>query len=213
MKVALITGGTVEEAFVFSFLKEWKPDRIIGIDRGLEFLYQHGIQPDLIVGDFDSIQPGILEHFRGKISIRTFVPEKDASDTEIGIREALDMKADEIAILGGTGSRLDHVLANIQTLVLPLQQGVRAFIQDAHNRIRLLDAPETIQKEQMFGKYISFFPLAAKVEKLTLEGFKYCLKEQDCTGSSSLFVSNELERAEAVIRFESGILIMIESRD
>ncbi|MCI8373690.1 MAG: thiamine diphosphokinase [Lachnospiraceae bacterium] len=213
MKAALISGGSLDEVFTSEFLMEWKPDQIIGVDKGLLFLYQHQIQPDLIVGDFDSLPEAVLEQYQDLVPIRRFLPEKDAADTEIGIREAMNMGADQIVLLGATGTRLDHVLANIQVLMIPLKEGITAFIQDQHNRIRLLEHGMVIEKEQMFGDYVSFFPLTWEVTNLTLKGFQYPLQQHTLTSNNSLTVSNEVIAGQAVVEFEDGILIMIESRD
>lgn len=212
-KIALFAGGTLEEAFTLSFLDKWQPDKVIAVDRGLLFLHEHGIEPDLIVGDFDSLPEGILEPYEDLVPVRKFIPEKDATDTEIGVRAALEMGAGQIALLGTTGSRIDHVLGNIQVLAIALQQGVYAFMQDSNNRISLLNKGRTLRKEQMFGDYISFLPLTTEVSALTLQGFRYPLEQYTLTSDNSLGVSNEVTQEEAIISLHEGILIMIESRD
>lgn len=213
MKVVLIAGGSLDEGFCTDFFANETYDKLIAIDRGLAFLHKKAIKPDLIVGDFDSLPEGILDDYKDITPIRQFVPEKDATDMEIGIRTAMEMGADEIVILGGTGTRLDHVIGNIQTLMIPLQQGIETCIVDVNNRIRLLNKNKTIKKSEFFGTYVSFFPLTTEVEGLTLKGFKYPLDNHRLTSDNSLGVSNEAVEDEVVIQLAKGILIMIESRD
>lgn len=215
MRALLVSGGSLDESVISGFLYEQKCDKIIGIDRGVLFLHEHGIRPDLIVGDFDSLPAHILEEYRGSVPIREFCPEKDYTDTEIGIRAAIEMGADELVLLGATGTRLDHVLGNIQTLCIALEHQVEALIQDSNNRIRLLCEGREIeiQREHMFGKYISLLPLTTQVEGLTLKGFKYPLEHFTMTSRNSLGISNELVEDRASISFDRGILIMIESKD
>lgn len=213
MRVVLVSGGMLEEAAVEELLRTRPFDKLIGIDRGVEFLHTYGFTPDLIVGDFDSLQEEILENYKGKVPIRQFNPEKDATDTEIGIRAAMEMGADDMVILGGTGTRLDHVLANIQILQIPLEQGIEACMLDGHNRIRLLRKGIKLHREHMFGKYISFLPLTQEVTGVSLRGFKYPLDKHTMTGGRSLGVSNEMIADEAEVSLEQGILVMIESRD
>lgn len=213
MKIVLAAGGTIEDESALAFLKSWNYNKIIGIDKGLEFLYRNQLQPDLIVGDFDSLTDGILEHYQAHTPIRQFVPEKDATDMEIGVNAAVEMGADSIAILGGTGTRLDHVLGNIQTLMIPLEKGIEAFLIDSHNRIRLVREGRTFTREELCGEFISFFPLTTVVEGLTLEGFKYPLYKHTLTSNNSLGVSNEVIDNEVQVSFDKGLLIMIESGD
>lgn len=214
MKILLVAGGTVEPESSMQFIKKWKPDKIIGIDRGMEFLYEQKLTPDLLVGDFDSACSRVKEHYRALgVLVRQYRPEKDATDTEIGVRAALEMGAGEITILGATGTRIDHMLGNIQVLMLPLQKEVKACLLDAHNRIRLLSKRMVLKKEHMFGDYVSFLPLTTRVEGLTLTGFKYPLEHYTMTSDNSLGISNEIAAEEAEISFQKGILIMVEAHD
>ena len=74
---------------------------MIGVDKGMEFLYSHQILPNYIVGDFDSVKKEIGDYYRNEtdVPIREFNPVKDASDTEIAIRLAMTLGAGEILIL------------------------------------------------------------------------------------------------------------------
>ena len=123
--VVIISGGTVEENLALDILKKQSSAFLIAVDRGLEFFYKHKIKPDYIVGDFDSIAPEIIAWYKEwtEIPIREFNPVKDASDTEIAVRYAVESGYGNITILGGTGTRLDHVMANIQVLSIPARAG------------------------------------------------------------------------------------------
>ncbi len=213
MKVVLIAGGRLDESFCTELLENECYDKLIAIDRGLEFLHGKSMKPDLIVGDFDSLPEGILDCYKDNTPIRQFVPEKDATDMEIGIRSAMEMGAGEIVILGGTGTRIDHVLGNVQTLMIPLQEGIEAYMADANNRIRLLSKDTKFKREEIFGSYVSLLPLTTTVEGVTLKGFKYPLYNHTFTSDNSLGVSNEIIEAEAVVQLTKGVLIMIESKD
>lgn len=146
----IISGGTINTSFALQTLKEVQPDYIIGVDKGLEFLYQNQIVPSHIVGDFDSANPEIVSYYKEHttVPIRKFNPVKDASDTEIAVRLALELKVKELWILGGTGTRIDHVLANIQVLKIPYDAGVEAYIVDVCNKISLI-GKETCLKKRM----------------------------------------------------------------
>lgn len=217
MRAVIVSGGNIDRDFALAFFGKEHFDIIIGVDNGLRFLYENGILPTHIVGDFDTADPKLVNYYRERpeIDIRTFNPVKDSTDTEIAIRRALELCCTRITILGGTGTRLDHVLGNIQSLMIPREAGVRCEILDPNNRIRLIGEPFSIKREEQYGKYISLIPLTSKVEGVSLTGFQYPLTDYTftSTGSASLGVSNELLEDEGHIYLRSGILILIESRD
>lgn len=216
MNTLIITGGGIETDLALEILKETY-DRIIGVDGGLAFCYAQGIFPTHIVGDFDTLDPKILAWYKEhtQICIREFNPKKDATDTQIAVELALELGSSRIVILGGTGSRLDHVLGNIQTLYLPLQKGVECLILDRHNRIRLIEGYHRITKKEQYGTYFSLIPFTTQAEGVTLLGAKYPLTNHCLTvfGSGSLGVSNEIAGEQTEIFIKKGILILIESKD
>ena len=126
----------------------------------------------------------------------------------------IDQGARSILILGATGGRLDHFLGNLGLLTLGKQKGVKVALADEQNYICLVESGTRLYKDRQFGKYVSFFPAGGAVEGLTLEGFKYTLAGYNLTvADSGLTVSNEIQEEEAVIRYQSGSLLMIMSRD
>ena len=214
MKAILVCGGEIEDSFALAVFDRIRPDYIIGIDRGLEFCYKYNIVPHYILGDFDSISPGILSYYeKQEIPVKRYRPEKDATDTRIGLELALKLGSTEIFLLGATGGRLDHYMANLKSLFLPMKQGAQAWILDSQNAITLLDRGTEIPKDRQFGKYVSFFTMGDKVEGVTLTGFKYPLKEYTLMNSEEIGVSNEILEEKAQITFRSGVVLMIMSKD
>ena len=184
-------------------------------DKGLQFLYENGIKPDYIVGDFDSVPREIVEYYRTEenVPIREFNPVKDASDTEIALRLCLGLRRKDIYILGGTGNRIDHLWANIQCLNIALAAGSEAMILDSHNRIRILEHGITLTRAEAFGKYFSVFPLELPVEDFSISGAKYPLQNHLLSAGDSLCVSNEFAEDEVKISFVCGKVILMETRD
>ncbi len=211
----IITGGSIDEPFVLQKIKEKKPKYLIAVDRGLLFCYQNQIRPTHIVGDFDSVPKEVIAYYREHtdIEIRTFNPVKDASDTEIGLRLALEIGAKEIWLLGATGTRLDHVMANMQILKIALDANVKAYILDSHNQISLYNGKIILEKEKQYGSYFSVFPLGGIVEGLTIRGAKYPLEKYRLFPYDSLCVSNEVQEEKVEITFSDGMLILMETRD
>lgn len=219
-RILILTGGKLEKDFLRKYLESQKEpfSFVICADRGLEAAHNINLKVDGIVGDFDSLeQKKILEKYKQMktIEIRSFIPEKDWTDTQLAIDFALEKNPEEIIILGGIGTRLDHVLGNLNLLMIPVQQGVMTYIIDPWNKICLLQGPVeyNIQKENVYGKYISVIPFTPVVKHVTLEGFKYPLQNTDMTMGNSLGISNEILEETAKITIESGYLLIVESDD
>lgn len=218
----VISGGNIQNGFALDFLREIKkerkekPLRLMAADKGLEFFMESGITPDLAVGDFDSLSDEgkrYLEELEN-VEILRLRPEKDDSDTQSAVNLAIGRGAKEILLLGVTGSRVDHLMANLGLLVLGRKKGVRIAMADQNNYMTLVDSGTVLKREEQFGKYVSFFPVGGEVEELTLEGFQYPLHRHRLTVSDSgLTVSNEISAAQAQITFSKGTLLMIMSRD
>lgn len=211
----IVSGGSIDEMFAMEQFYTIKPEIIIGVDRGLTFLYHSQIMPTHIVGDFDSVLPEIVEYYKTetKVPIREFNPIKDASDTEIAVRLAIELGVKELWLLGATGTRLDHVWANVQVLKAAHDAGVKAYIIDSFNRISLAERCVCLRKETAFGRYFSIFPLEGTVHGLNIEGAKYPLKNHTLLPYDSLCVSNELQEDEVKITFPEGIIILMETQD
>ncbi len=212
--ILIITGGRIDDEFLLSQYKSRNYKMIIAVDHGLHAADRLNITPDCIIGDFDSVTDSLLDKFRARsIPIQTFPMEKDKTDTEIAIELAITHNPTSIDIVGATGSRMDHVLANIHLLRLPLQMNIRTTLLDSNNKIYLKDKNFMIKKQEQYGDYVSLLPFGDKVLGLTLVGFKYPLNHITYSAGSSLGVSNVILEQEARIELSEGILIVIESKD
>lgn len=211
----IVSGGNIDTDFALDFLQRTRWDVLIGADRGAGFLLNQGIMPTHVVGDFDSAGEEIRKTYRQNPSIemREFQPEKDLTDTQIAVELALSLGSTRIILLGATGSRLDHVLGNIQVMMLPLERGAECEILDTHNRIYLKNKGFSLEKEKQYGKFISLIPFTPEVYPVTLTGFKYPLNGATLRAAGSLGISNEIQDAEAKVEFAQGILIVAETRD
>ena len=217
MRTVIISGGRIECDFALSFLENETFEQFIAVDNGLRFCYDNQIKPTWIVGDFDTAAPELVEYYQTQtdIPIRRFNPVKDSTDSQIAIELALELGSSEITLLGGTGTRMDHVLGNIQSLMLAKKKGVSCVILDEYNRIQLIDVETRLKKSEQYGKYVSLLPLTTEVTGVDLTGFKFNLTGHTftSTGSAGLGVSNEIIEDIAEIRVKSGIFVLIESRD
>lgn len=213
-KILIITGGAVDLAFIKELINKETFDLIIAADRGLMAADRLGLSLDYIVGDFDSVPEEVLAKYQQQSTpIQTFPTEKDKTDTQIALELALMHNPGEITILGALGSRMDHTLANIHLLLLPLQLNKSACLMDPNNKIYLKNKSFQLQKRLQFGKYVSLLPFSERVTGLTLFGFKYPLDHIILGAGTSLGISNEIEDEVAKVEFREGILLVMETKD
>ncbi len=243
MKVLIITGGNIDDDFAFSFLKNNIYDEVIAVDGGLAFADRAGIKITHLVGDFDTIDGAVLEKYihREDICVHQFIPEKDYTDTDIVVKLAIRLFSEQEAslsekkvpleplseqealmpgtaekvlhILGATGSRMDHVLANLQMLKNIMDAGIDGMIIDKNNQIQMIRGTHHLKMKGIFGKYMSLIPATMDLSGITLQGFKYPLDRANTHFGESLCVSNELTAEEGRITIEEGTAWMILSRD
>lgn len=221
-KVLLITGGKVNMDFAEEYTASKEYDTVVCADSGLNTAYRLGMPVHYFMGDFDSVSPEILEAYReGKVAgsehcewVR-YPKEKDYVDTQLVLEWILEKGAEEITLLGATGGRLDHFLANVNILMLALKQKVPAYIVDSRNRIRLIDSTLTIDREELYGKYLSLLPLTSTVTGVTLHGLKYVIEDYTLEVGIARAISNEMDETseKAEIQLRSGVLIVVESKD
>ena len=213
MKTLIITGGKINKNFAKKYLKSNKYDIIIAVDKGLETIDYLKLQPQYILGDFDSVNTKILEKYKTQnIKIIKLNPEKDLTDTHSAIDLALEIKSTEITILGAIGTRLDHTMANIHILKQALDKNIKAKIVNEKNEIELIDKEIIIKKDDNY-KYVSIIPLTTNVTGITIEGMKYIINDYTLSIGDSLGVSNEQIDKEAKISIKTGILVVIKSKD
>lgn len=211
MKVIIISGGNPPPLELL--IKEITEDTfLIAADSGANCLYDYNIEPDLLVGDFDSIDKAAFDYFKNcKCIIDVYPSEKDFTDTEIAVKKALSMKPNEIVFLGCTGSRIDHLLGNIGMLKICMQNGVNACIKDQNNNIRLIDASTSLKGA--VGQIFSLQSYGDEIIGLTIEGAKYPLKNYNLKIGQSISISNEFVVPLVVLNFKSGTLMIIISSD
>lgn len=176
---------------------------IIAADAGLSYLERFGITPDLIVGDFDSL--GRIPE--GK-NVLAQSPEKDDTDMMIAVKEALKRGADTILIYGGMGGRLDHVLANLQTLSYIADNGARGYLIGCGTVCTVIKNGGLAFSSDMQG-IISVFCHGSTAKGVTLSGLKYPLTDYTLTCSIPIGVSNEFTGKKSSVFVREGSIIVM----
>lgn len=199
-RCVIVGGADIEnyERLIKTFLKS---DYFIFCDSGLKHLEKLNVKPNLIVGDFDSFE-------LPKTDIKTIkLPcEKDDTDTFFAVKTALKQGFCDFLIIGVTGQRLDHTLANISMLKYLQNKQAKGVILDDYSEIFLLEKSCKIAKGEC--KYFSIIALSEKLEGLNINGAKYELENATIENSFQLGVSNEPEN-DTLITLEKGDALIV----
>jgi thiamine pyrophosphokinase len=175
-----------------------------------------GLRPDLVLGDGDSLEEADGARLRAAgVEVRTVAPEKDMSDTELCLREALAMGATSVRIHGALGGpRPEHSLANVALLALPELAGLDVSIEHGRGTVRLFgDAhePGRIELAGQQGDFLSLLPLAPGALGITTHGLRYPLRDEDLAHGPSRGLSNEFLESHATVTVRQGRLMVTHS--
>ncbi len=191
-------------------------DYVIAVDGGFRYCQMLGILPDLILGDMDSAseeERAVIEEIEREdpSRIHRLKPEKDDTDTLSAVREGLERGYRKFYFYGALGGRLDHSIANIQTLLFLKKQGAVGYILTDTQLVTVIRNEEITFHAGVEGR-MSLFSLGEKAEKVTIKGMKYVLTEDTVTNDFPIGISNEfIKTEEALVRVENGeLLIMVE---
>lgn len=210
MKAVVFANADIND---YGFCGEYIRDAvIICCDGGMRHAMKLGITPDYIVGDFDSVSPEVLEYYKKQdIELKQVPCRKDETDMELGIIHAAEIGADDITLIGGIGSRMDHTLANIFMLLRIENLGLKGRIVNENNLITLCTGKCEIEGEK--GDIVSFIPITPMVKGVTTRGLEYPLDKATMYMDSPLGVSNVMEGKMASYTFDEGMALVIKARD
>lgn len=178
-------------------------DFVIAADAGLCHLEKQGIKADLVIGDFDTLKY-IPEHPNAIV----LSAEKDDTDTLAAIREGIRAGYASFHIYCGTGGRIDHTLANLQTLAFLSENDMQGFLFDNGSVITSITNSRLCFSKIPCG-FISVFSCSAKAEGVTLCGLKYELENATLTNTFPIGVSNEFIGRESSISVKDGTLLIV----
>ena len=176
-------------------------DYILCADAGYDLARQLGVKPHAVIGDFDS-----MDAPEGEIIIRHPVI-KDDTDTILCVNHALEKGCRSFLIVGGIGGRLDHTIANLQTLAYISERGARAELCDGSQRIWAVKNGG-IRIPRSGGK-LSVFALNGKCEGVFIRGAKYNVEDAVITPDYPIGMGNDFAADFAEIGVKNGTLIVI----
>lgn len=210
-KALVVCNGRIRN---YEFYSEYfkTSDFIVCADGGAFHMIKFGLKPDVLIGDFDSVSKEHLEYFKEEgVEVLKYPSEKDMTDAELALETACKRNYREIIIIGGTGTRLDHSLANIFTLVKLLKRGIKSKIVDEHNEITVID--DKIELKKRKNTKVSLLALTENVKGITSEGLYYRLNNTTLEFDSPYAISNEFIQDTAKISIKDGLLAVVLSKD
>ena len=176
-------------------------DYVLCADGGWHVAEAAGVRPDAVVGDFDSsdIPEGA--------AVQRFPVVKDDTDTLLCMKRGLAMGLDDFLIVGGFGGRLDHTLANLQTLNYAASLGATAEMRDGLSWATVIrGGSATVPRRS--GK-LSVFAMDTACHGLTLRGTKYDVEDIDLTSAFPLGMGNDFAADAAEISVKDGALLIM----
>jgi thiamine pyrophosphokinase len=185
-------------------------DLVICVDGGAGNALAMGLEPQVVIGDMDSIEAELRKHLEGEGCLFVeYPPRKDETDSELAVKYALSRGAIELILLAVLGGRIDHTLANVMLLAIPELEGIATRVLDGNQEVALVRDDVLIDGRP--GDTISLLPLTADAVGVCTEGLEYPLRDSTLKFGAARGVSNVLVGSQARVRVGEGLLLLIHS--
>ena len=204
----------MEERFCYIFaaaaLEEGIPfapqrgkDLVIAADAGYKHLQKLGREPDILIGDFDS-----LRELPKDVARLRYPSRKDDTDLMLAVNYGFDHGFDRFIVYGGMGGKLDFTLANFQILSSIVNRGGSAYFTGEGSLVTAVKDGALLFDEQFTGR-VSVFCCGGAARDVTLRGLQYPLHNALLTYDNPLGVSNAFTGTAGCISCGEGILAVI----
>jgi thiamine pyrophosphokinase len=209
VRAIIVAGGQLDTG------EEWRRwvregDLVVGADGGAAQALAWGFEPQVVIGDMDSIPDHVRAHLEGQGARFVVHPRaKDETDLELALAFAVEQGAREIVVLGAMGGRLDHTLSNVLLLALPALEGVCVRIAAGQEDALLLRGGGAAILEGQAGDLVSLLPLGGDVRGVTTGGLAWALEGATLRFGHSRGVSNEMTGPVARIAIDEGYLLVV----
>lgn len=205
--VLVVTGGEPVPPTARPVLP--RHDLVVAADSGLDHVAALGLRADVVVGDFDSVDPAALAAAeRAGARIERHPVAKDATDLELALRVAAATGPARVIVTGGAGGRFDHELANVLLLCSDefADLEVDAWVGAAH--LTVVRSRRVLRGTA--GDLVSLLPVGGPVTGVTTDGLLYPLHGEDLGPGTTRGVSNELTGMEGAVSVRSGVLLVVQ---
>ena len=190
-------------------------DLIIACDKGYEYAKKLGIIPNVVMGDFDSsVSVDTAKAYADSVGAEFIVHpiEKDDTDTMLGIKLAIERGAKDIYLCCCLGKRMDHTMANIQSMVYASKNNVTCrIITDNEDMVVLNPGKYSFSYRKDYS--LSLFSMTNVTKGLRIENALYNADAVDITNTFPIGASNgwkEMDKS-VEVSFEEGQILVIES--
>lgn len=188
------------------------PDFVIAVDGGIAHLEGIYVPPVIHIGDMDSSAPVSKVPVMDTI---IFPADKDRSDFFLALDFAYKKNVKEVNVFAAFGGRSDHFISNFDTAVDFASRGMKITFSGEAEDIFFLPCIEPESYEFRFpeGSTVSVFSGTHKSTGVTLEGFKYSLKNEVLKRNIPFGLSNLTVEESQKINFENGVIVVIFNRN
>lgn len=187
----------------YGFEKNPSPcDYVIAADGGLTVCRNEGIVPDLILGDFDSL--GKVPEGENVLQVPV---EKDDTDMMLAVKQGLERGCRKFHLYGGTGGRLDHTIANLQTLLYLTRNGAEGWLYDKMGKFTVLRNGKLELPAKPTGIF-SVFAMNGDAKGVSICGGQYCVENVTFTEAMPMGVSNHFVGKTVTIEVLDGTLLI-----
>ena len=210
--VIVLAGGDTVDAGLADHLPGGAT--VIAADSGLESAADLGLMVDRIVGDLDSVDPGVLAEARTQgVPVDEYPQDKDRTDLAIALDTALEHGPRRILVVGGHGGRLDHLLGNAALLTSTAYSDVEVVALMGPAKVTVLHgrpdrAPTALTGA--VGELVSLLPFHGPADGVTTTGLRFPLDDAPLLAGSSLGVSNEFAAPDATVSLRAGVLLAVQ---
>jgi thiamine pyrophosphokinase len=188
-----------------------RADFVIAADGGYAKALAARVPVNMVVGDLDSLDDASLRTLAGSsVDVRRHPADKDWSDLELAIDEALKRAPEKITILGALGIRIDHALTNVHLLERGLDAGVPIELESGAESVALVAGRRELADARV-GDRVSLVPLSESA-RVSTTGLRFALYEDVLYRGASRGVSNLIDDIPAVVSVSSGRLLVIHAR-
>lgn len=175
-------------------------DFLLAADGGLAHLEKLGLTPNGIIGDFDSL--GYIPQ-----GAQVFPVEKDDTDSMLAVRKGLELGYRRFVLYGALdGPRLDHTVANLQTLCYLADHGAEGYLAGLSYMVTAVKDGSLAFSAEARG-ILSLFCMGAEARGVTLKNLKYPLENGCLSSGFPLGVSNHFTGQEALVQVKQGTLL------
>lgn len=202
-KICYIVGAG--EDFGLDFVPSAE-DLLIAADGGYRAVRAAGLQPQVVIGDFDSLGTAPADE-----EVITLPTVKDVTDTWAAIRLGMERGYRRFFLYGCTGGRFEHTLANVQTVADAAARGMECRLYSETQVITAI-CGGTVHFGAERSGFVSVFSHTDRCCGVTIRGMKYTLENAELTNRFPLGVSNEFIGQPSSVTVGSGTAILVYDR-